>query len=47
MGPIHTLGMMLHVKKDFLEEMPNELNLEGFVEQIILGDEKEDSRLKD
>lgn len=39
--PIHTLGMMLHVKKDSLEEMPTELSLEGFVEDY-LGDEKED-----
>lgn len=35
-GPIHTLEMMLHVRKDFLEEMPTELNLEEFVERIIL-----------
>ena len=35
-GPPHTLGKMLHDKKDFLEEMPTELSLEGFVEKIIL-----------
>ena len=35
-GPPHTLGKMLHAKKDFLEEMPTELSLEGFVEKIIL-----------
>lgn len=35
-GPIHTLGKMLHAKKYFLEEMPTELSLEGFVEKIIL-----------
>lgn len=36
MDPIHTREMMLPVKKDFLEEMPTELSLEGFVERIIL-----------
>ena len=35
-GAIHTLGKMLHAKKNFLEEMPTELSLEGFVEKIIL-----------
>ena len=35
-GPPPTLGKMLHAKKDFLEEMPTELSLEGFVEKIIL-----------
>lgn len=35
-GPIHTLGKMLHAKKNFLGEMPTELSLDGFVEKIIL-----------
>ena len=35
-GAIHTLGKMLHAKKNFLEEMPTELSLEGFVEKIFL-----------
>lgn len=34
--PMYTLGMILHVQKDFLPEMPTELRLEGFVERIIL-----------
>lgn len=35
MDPIYTLGMMLHLKKDFLEEMPTEMSLEGFAEIIL------------
>lgn len=36
MDPIHTLRIILHVKKDSLEEMPTELSIEDFVERIIL-----------
>lgn len=36
MGPIHTLGMMPHMKKHLLEEMPTGLSRKAFVERVML-----------